>query len=240
MTASASASPSAAARVTCSPRTASGRRRPARRRGRTGRPRPPRGPGSRARCPTRTAPSSPGARTGTAVRSGSTTMWPASPANPWAPRTSSPSATSPPPMPVPERDQHGVVARRGPRRRRARPTSAQVASLSTRTGSPSRRVELVADAHVAQPGQVGPEPQDALRGRPGRRCRRRRRRRSRSGRPACRTTSAMASSSGAVAVGRGHPRLGDHRRGVVGVERDAEHLGAADVDAGDEAAGGAQ
>ena len=87
------------------------------------RPRP-HGRGGRARTPTRSAPSSRGARRGSGRRAGSTMTWPISPEKLLAPRTSRPSLMMPPPMPVPERHQsasrchghtEGMLARHGTR-----------------------------------------------------------------------------------------------------------------------------
>ena len=166
---------------------------------------------------------------------GSTTMWPGSPAKPCAPRTSSPSAMSPPPMPVPSVTQHGV---------------AHPAGGAGQVLAPGRAGGVVVDPDRQ------PEARGRARRRPGRRAGRAgsgrcagRRRRSTS--PAMPTPTAPTSRAGAVAEPAHDrpamasssasarrrawaPASSTHGRGVGRVERDAEHLGAADVDAGEQ------
>ena len=132
ITAVAPGSPSAAARVTCSPRTASGSppasstRRgaaPTSAASRPSRPRP---------LPEAKRSQQPRLPQGQRGPWGSMTMCPNSPAKPLAPSWSRPLATIPPPMPVP-RVTMSTSSRpcAAPRTRSAQP--AQLASLATRT-----------------------------------------------------------------------------------------------------------
>jgi hypothetical protein len=96
-------------------------------------------------------------------------------------------------------------------------------------------LQLVAHPHAEQAGQVGSDPQDPA--------------------PVDQTGDADADRADLLVlaqrahdvrdgvehrhgpVGSRYPRLVDHRRGVVGVERDTQHLRATGVDAGDERPG---
>ena len=70
--------------------------------------------------------------------SGSTTTWPMWPALPVAPLISLPSSTSPPPTPV-NTTMPSIVVRPRPAPRQCSPTAKQIASLCSRTESPSNR-----------------------------------------------------------------------------------------------------
>ena len=153
-TASAPSSPSRAAAWTCSPRTRAGSP-PAT--STTRRSRPPTA-ASRASC----ARPEPDANRSQQPRRpqtqggpfGSTTMWPNSPVNPWAPTRRRPPATTPPPIPVPS-----VTITMSSQPRPA-PTvhsdsAAQVASLPTTSGTLSRAPSRPATSTSATSGMLG-------------------------------------------------------------------------------------
>src|ERR671910_3523167 len=154
MTSSASSSPSCAAWVTCSPRTLSASP-PARSTARRNRPHSaacrPSQPRPLPEANRSQQPRRPHGHRGPAR---STTMCPASPPKPWAPRTSSPSAMRPAPMPVPRVTS---TASSAPRAAPATysPQAAQVASLSIRPGGSSRRSSSTPTSTLCWPGRLG-------------------------------------------------------------------------------------
>ena len=154
-TSMASASPSIAARVTCSPRTSSTsppasstsrRPRPASAASRASRPSP---------LPDANRSQQPRRPQGHGGPFGSTTMCPGSPAKPLAPRCNAPPVTMPPPMPVPNVTRNASFDPfAAPRRTSAH--VAHVASLSTATGRFSRRCNSSRNSTPAIPGRFGP------------------------------------------------------------------------------------
>ncbi len=154
-TSNAPGSPSAAASVTCSPRTASGSP-PARLTS------PGAVPASAASRPRRPSPLPEAKRSqqprcphGHGGPLGSTTMWPGSPAKPDAPRTRRSPMITAPPMPVPS-----VTSTRSdrptPAPRRCSATAAQLASLSTATAaSPVASATATPTSRPTMPGRLG-------------------------------------------------------------------------------------
>ena len=195
----------------------------------------PRGRGGRARCRTRSAPSSRGDRTGTAARSGRP------PCGRARRRSRGPRAgggrrsTMPPPMPVPRVTSTTWLSPL-PAPATTSAQAAQLASLSTTTGRPSGLGQRAADGGTDPAVEVRGRPQGAVEvDQPGQARRRPRR-------PAPRPLASTSSSTWRRRVDQGGHDVGppcggrhavrhQDRGGVGGVDDRGEHLGAPDVEA---------